>query len=201
MPGAPGDLVNREPLDLLHPPDLRPAPHLEHCLPPRQSHDLARLGITPDDTAPRSGGCDFNRPSRVIVQAAPTQPQIDGAGDPGRFGATSGGPLYKASVCRTGRCSSDSGRQRTTRRQGRSFDRSVSQRAQCGAAGIAKQQRSPRSCSSATRIAVLGIVTARATTDAEVRDHAGPDPATRSLRPVARAPPPPAHAEHRAARA
>lgn len=44
--------------------------------------------------------------------------------------------------------------------------------------------------------AVLGIVTARATTDAEVRDHAGPDPATRSLRPVARALPPPAHAEH-----
>ena len=51
------------------------------------------------------------------------------------------------------RCSSDSGRQRTTRRQRRSFDRSVSQRAQCGAARIAKQQRSPRCCSSATGIA------------------------------------------------
>jgi len=37
MASAPGDLVDREPLDLLHPPDLRPAPHLEHCLPPRQS--------------------------------------------------------------------------------------------------------------------------------------------------------------------
>jgi hypothetical protein len=70
--GAPGDLVDREPFDLLHPPDLRPAPHVEHDLPPRQSQDLARLGLTPDETDNPSGGCDFNRPSRVIVQAAPT---------------------------------------------------------------------------------------------------------------------------------
>jgi hypothetical protein len=50
MAGAPDDLADRETLDLLHPPDLRPAPHLEHDLPPRQPQDLARLGITPDET-------------------------------------------------------------------------------------------------------------------------------------------------------
>jgi hypothetical protein len=30
--GAPHDLVDRKPVDLLHPPDLRPAPHVEHRL-------------------------------------------------------------------------------------------------------------------------------------------------------------------------
>jgi hypothetical protein len=30
MPGALGDLADREPIDLPHPPDLRPAPHVEH---------------------------------------------------------------------------------------------------------------------------------------------------------------------------
>jgi hypothetical protein len=70
--GAPDDLVDREPLDLPHPPDLRPAPHLEHTLPPRQSHDLTRLGITPDETDHPPTGCDFDRPRRVIIRAAPT---------------------------------------------------------------------------------------------------------------------------------
>src|SRR3954451_20001990 len=70
--GAPDDLVDREPVDELHPPDLRPALHLEHCLPPRQSHDSARLGFAPDETAYPSTGCDFNRPRRVIIRAAPT---------------------------------------------------------------------------------------------------------------------------------
>jgi hypothetical protein len=32
VPGAPDDLVDRQPLDLPHPPDLRPAPHVEHRL-------------------------------------------------------------------------------------------------------------------------------------------------------------------------
>jgi hypothetical protein len=50
MTGAPDDLVDREPLNLAHPSDLRPAPHVEHRLPPRRSHDQARLGITPDTT-------------------------------------------------------------------------------------------------------------------------------------------------------
>jgi hypothetical protein len=36
--GAPDNLVDREPGDELHPPDLRPALHVEHCLPPRKSH-------------------------------------------------------------------------------------------------------------------------------------------------------------------
>jgi hypothetical protein len=48
--GAPNDLVDRKPINLLHPPDLRPAPHVEHCLPPRRSHDLARVRFTPDET-------------------------------------------------------------------------------------------------------------------------------------------------------
>src|SRR4051812_11631406 len=54
MTGAPDDLMDREPLDLPHPPDLRPALHVEHRLPPRRSHDQTRLGVTPDTTDTRS---------------------------------------------------------------------------------------------------------------------------------------------------
>src|SRR3954467_15816298 len=59
MTGAPHDLVDRQPLDLAHPSDLRPAPHLEHRLPPRRSHDRARLGVTPDTTDHPSDGERF----------------------------------------------------------------------------------------------------------------------------------------------
>src|SRR3954471_24321934 len=72
MTGAPDDLLDREPLDIAHTPDLRPPPHLEHRLPPRRSRDQARLGVTPDNTDHPSDGCDFNRPRRVIIRAAPT---------------------------------------------------------------------------------------------------------------------------------
>jgi hypothetical protein len=125
------------------------------------------------------------------------EPEIDGAGDSGRFGTTSGGPLCKASVCRTVAARPTLGGSR--QREGKGAHSTGARRNAPSAAqqGLQSSSVHPRSCSSATRNrAVLGIVTARATTDAEVRDHAGPDPATRSLRSVARALPPPAHAEH-----
>jgi hypothetical protein len=50
VPGAPGDLPDREPVDLLHPPDLRPAPHVKHRPPLASVLDLARVRVTPDET-------------------------------------------------------------------------------------------------------------------------------------------------------
>jgi hypothetical protein len=55
--GPPGDLADREPLDLPHPPDLRPAPHVEHpFLRASVKLDQARARATPDETTnPQAG--------------------------------------------------------------------------------------------------------------------------------------------------
>jgi hypothetical protein len=64
-------LVDREPVDLRNPPDLRPALHVACCLPRRQSW----LGqIRAGRARPRLGGrCNFDRRARVISRAMGTR--------------------------------------------------------------------------------------------------------------------------------
>ena len=69
---ASADLADREPLDAMHPPDLRPLLHADHTLPPRPT---TRSGEGPNPAGrhrPRAGGSLFDRRSRVSIQAAPT---------------------------------------------------------------------------------------------------------------------------------
>jgi hypothetical protein len=71
-PGTAMDLTDRQPLDPIHPPHLRPLLHADHQLPlarptrPSEGQDPARL------TGPTPGGSLFDRRRRVSIQAAPT---------------------------------------------------------------------------------------------------------------------------------
>ena len=66
MAGAPGDLMDREPPDLLHPPDLRPAPHVQYAFLLASHKDMARVSFAPDETDYLSDGGEFNlQPTRA----------------------------------------------------------------------------------------------------------------------------------------
>ena len=67
------DLPDRQPLDAVHAPDLRPLLHADHTPPPRPITQIKRgsgPGRTTPDPAP--GGSLFDRRRWVSIQAAPT---------------------------------------------------------------------------------------------------------------------------------
>jgi hypothetical protein len=91
---AAGDLVDREPLDLAHPPDLRPSAHVQHFPPPRLSS--TKRGSDRDRTRPtRPRGVRFQPAKWMSIQAA-RQPRPDDREEGQRDGArpaSAAGPL------------------------------------------------------------------------------------------------------------
>jgi hypothetical protein len=55
-PGPPTDLPDRQPLDPMHAPDLRPLLHPDHTPPLARSSDQARVRTRPDEPDPAPGG-------------------------------------------------------------------------------------------------------------------------------------------------
>jgi hypothetical protein len=81
VPRATDDLADREALDELHPPDLRPPLHLQHFLPPRLGHrpgEGHQLNGRRRSLFPQ-GGSEFDRPGWVSIQAAPTVRRLPAA--------------------------------------------------------------------------------------------------------------------------
>jgi hypothetical protein len=69
--GAPRDLADRQPLDLPHAPDLRPPQHIQHFPSPRLDPVESSEGQDHAGRDPHpQGGCDFDRPSWVIIRPA-----------------------------------------------------------------------------------------------------------------------------------
>ena len=69
------DLTDRQPLDAVHAPDLRPLLHADHALLLARSPDQARVRTRPDEPDPAPGGSLFDRRRWVSIQAAPTSRQ------------------------------------------------------------------------------------------------------------------------------
>jgi hypothetical protein len=76
------ELLDRHATDEVLSPQLRPLLHANHPFTALASitPDRSRVGITPDASADRPRGSDFNRRRRVSLQAAPTSEACSSAG-------------------------------------------------------------------------------------------------------------------------
>src|SRR6185312_8555406 len=72
QPQPPADLPNRDLLDPVQPPDLRPLLHADHPSSSPIDNDRSRVRTRPDDTSPAPGGSLSDRRRWVTIQAAPT---------------------------------------------------------------------------------------------------------------------------------
>src|SRR3954470_6354274 len=70
------DLPDRQPLNAVHAPDLRPLLHADHTLLLARSSDQARVRTRPDEPDPAPGGSLFDRRRWTTIHPAPTSSAI-----------------------------------------------------------------------------------------------------------------------------